>query len=293
MKRTVKRLLIFSALLAVFTFVRFPYETLLEDELAVLKRQAASQGLFFDLEQTSLRFPGKLSFGRFGALFATRNMPVPLVLTDGELELDFLPFILLQTQVSGEAQAYDGTIEAEFTRGIFGGPYSAELHGNSLSLDKHPSLQSLGLSGLADLEIDAAADSGEPLESLNAELKLHSAALNYPGQIAGAFKIPSLSNIDADIAVAGEDGRFAIQRCTASTSHGNLSCKGSFSTSPQGALDTAGITIELALNDAGRTEFGPYLALAGGRQNSPTGGAYTINIQAQRGIITKFAVTPG
>lgn len=294
MKRTVKRLLLFVVLLALFTIVRFPYEDLLEDELSEIRRQAGNQGFFFELEDSSLRFPGTLEFERFGALIATRSLPVPLVLTRGQFELDFLPFLLLRAQVSGSAKAYGGEIETTFHRNVFGDDYSAHLEADSINLADHPSLKALGISGDASFDVAALISAASPPRSVEAELQINNGALSYPGKIAGAFAVPKLSALNLEISAEGDNGKYSLGKCQASSSHGSVSCGGTFAVNPAGIVEAAQLRIELALNELGRTEFGPYLALAGGARGSSTGGgAYTIDLALQQGVITKFAVTPG
>lgn len=292
MKRVARQLLIFAVLLLLFTAVRFPYERLLEDELDLLRRQAALNGVFFELDGTSVRFPGRLSFARFAALVARNHAPVPVVLTDGTAELDFLPFLLLKAQIAGEARAYGGEVKMQLARSLGGADAGFSLSAEGLDLAAHPSLAALGVSGSAQLEAEGSIDGGRALQSLNADLHLSGAALRYPGKLGGAFAIPELGGIDAEIVLTGAKENFKIERCRAVTSHGTISCSGA-AVLGAGAVRSARLTLELALNDAGREVFGPYLALAGGTAAAQARGAWTITLEVKNGAVSSFKATPG
>lgn len=293
MNRTAKRLLLFAVLLGLFTVVRFPYESLLEDELELIKKRATLHGIFFEVDNTSIRFPGRLTFDRFGALIATQNLPIPLVLTKGKLSLDLLPFVLLRAQLSATAKAYQGEIESVLTRSLLSDEYSFELEGSALNLNEHPSLKAVGVSGTANIQVEGSAELEQMPSEAKVNLSIKSGAFNYTQPIAGVFKIPPLSSIDADIELAATSGRLTFEQCQAKTSHGSISCNGSANLDAQGRINTADVTLELALNDSGRADFGPYLALASGQQSNSGRGVWKIDLLLSGGVITNFGVTPG
>lgn len=303
MKRILRQFLVFLVLLMVVTIIWFPYDSYSKDIVKTVREHAAKMGIFVNIEQLTLGFPGKCKFSNVSGLVRTTTSPVPFTIDRGEAWLKWLSLLQLKGEVEGFLKAYEGTIDLGGSQDITGGPITIKLLGKQLDISKHQILKYHSLQGLVDFEIEGAIDDkdGSKYGYLVAKLrkgkienwKILEASLAYQlGFPTGLIQLKTVDDIKLDTLIALEENKLKVQNFHFTSSIGNAVGQGSGSLTARGELMEGRVDLSLDLTPEGTAIFGPYLSLAAKQFTESPPSSWSIAVLYNRGMRPNVSVTP-
>ena len=296
MQRLIKQASIFFGLLLVVTIARLPYGSYTTTILQRIRPGLAAQKISIDIEAADLSFPLNLAIKRLALVLPAGKIPVPLVIDSLGFNLKLWSLLLLNADVSFDGTLYGGQATGIFNRPLFGGPSSGEVKLESLHLNDHPVLKSLGVSGLTNISgrLNTRGDlrSFKDLESANLKLYILEGAFESTSSFLPVGALPPLREINGSADVNLREQRVSVERLKFRTSLGSVEGSGTFEISTLGALVGGGGKLRIQLNDLGKSSIGGYLALAARTSVDNPAANWAVDIGVENNGRLKAGVRP-
>jgi len=289
MKRIVRQACLFLVLVIIVAIVRFPYDEYSDDIIAAAKNQSQAFGVYLDIEELHISFPGKLDFKNLSVLIPVRPAPVPVLVEQGSLDPSLFALLLLRGVFQGTFSAYDGELESRYTYSFFSGDSALTLRARDLALSAHPLLRTFGIGGTADLELNATLSQQAPVEGQTprpryrldtANLRLTIDGGRYQGghKVYGLVELPGVDDVRIVLETEMNQQKVTLNRFELLSSLGSAKGSGTLSVSADNKVKRANLNFSLKLTAEGFNAAGSYLALAARRPLDSAGRQWRIQV---------------
>lgn len=288
MQRTIRQAIIFLALLLVISLVRIPYGSYKERILPALRKATANGPLLsIDADDFVVSFPTRLTVEKLSASFRAGPLPLPLYVESMDFSLRLLPLLWLTTALEGDASLYKGKVDVQASRSVFGGKLSFAAVGSGVNLAEYPAFRPFGGAGTLEFNVSGSAAQDPAtlaqLDEAKAVVQLHNASLAGTGNWIPLVKLPPISEIEGRIDAQLKASQWTLQTLQLASSLGTVKGNGSGKLAADGNISQGNIKLRIALNEAGKSVIGGYLALASGASvdNPPLN--YQVDVQLRLG----------
>ena len=266
MKRALHQAIVFFALLLIVTLVRLPYGSYRESVLPRLRSALTPQGITVDFADISLEPPANMLLQKLNLLVPVNRFPIPINIESANLSLRPLSLLRLHASGDGEVKLYQGTLNYDFIRPVFGSSLETNASLSNLSLSSHPLLGSFGLSGTLEGKFNGLLNQDEfgrlyP-DSGTLSLALRNGAFQGGIKIFQLVQIPEIENISLVLQAQLDAASLQLSAVNLDSSLGTFSGKGKVKRVNPSQIGEGKLSGTLHLSELGKKLFGGYLALA-------------------------------
>ncbi|MBL7663184.1 hypothetical protein JNK13_10595 [bacterium] len=223
-----KRTIIFFAFSTLCALL-FPYQIFSKQLEARLKSALEQTNGVVQISGLSFNAPWNVEFEQISIMLPAKPLNIPIVLTEVQIQTSLLALVRGLHQMNFSAQAYQGTIRLSCSRGVMAlGKLECSGNANSVSLQAHPLLSLIGLSGKVDVTSNLIGNLQRPGSwEVQTNLNLNDGSVYQPAYLKPTLGVDRISEIKLESNLDYLDSKLELSQAKLWSSIGKAVAKGS------------------------------------------------------------------